>query len=74
MWFVLILSLLLVGIAVAWFFSCSGGYPACQITRSFSVGAGIMGLIGVAMAAFIYFEDRKGGGRSELSGESQDDG
>ncbi len=52
------LSLLLIGIAAGWYFSCSGDSAMCQITRSFSIGWGIFGLIGLAMGVFTLVEDR----------------
>ena len=55
---VLALSLLLIGIAAGWYFSCSGDSAMCQITRSFSIGWGIFGLIGLAMGVFTPVEDR----------------
>ena len=65
------LSLLLIGIAVGWYFSCSGDSAVCQITRSFSIGWGIIGLIGLAMGVFILVEDRMNSGPSEPSPDAQ---
>ena len=65
------LSLLLIGIAVGWYFSCSGDSAVCQITRSFSIGWGIIGLIGLAMGVFILVEDRMNPGPSEPSPDAQ---
>ena len=62
--FPLILSLVVIGIAVGWFFSCTDSSPVCQINQSFSIGAGIMGLICLALAVFCIVEDRRGNGPS----------
>ena len=64
------LSLLLVGIAAGWYFSCSGDTAMCQITRSFSIGWGIFGLIGLAMGIFILVEDRMNTGASDSSSDT----
>ena len=65
------LSLLLIGIAVGWYFSCSGDSAMCQITRSFSIGWGIIGLIGLAMGIFILVEDRMNSGSSGPSSDAR---
>lgn len=61
---VVIMSLVTIGIAAAWFFSCSGNGPICQINQSFSVGAGILGLICLAMGVFGIVDDRWGKGHT----------
>lgn len=63
-------SLLLIGIAVGWFFSCSGDSAMCQITKSFSIGWGIFGLIGLAMGVFILVEDRINSGTPDSSSDT----
>ena len=68
------LSLLLIGISVGWYFSCSGDAAVCQITRSFSIGAGIFGLIGLGMGVFILVEDRMNAGSSEPSSDAPSEG
>ena len=59
------LSLLIIGISAGWYFSCSGDSTVCQIHRSFSIGGGIFGLIGLAMGVFILVEDHINAGSSE---------
>ena len=71
--FPVIMSLALIGLAVAWFFSCSGSDPMCQITKSFSTGAGILGLLCLAIGVFAIVEDRRGNGRPRKPDESHRD-
>ncbi len=71
--FPVILSLAAIGIAVAWFFSCSGSDPMCQISKSFSVGAGIIGLMCLAIGVFAIVEDRWGKGHSLKTDEAHRD-
>lgn len=61
--FVVIMGLLTIGIAVAWFFSCTGNSPVCQVNQSFSVGAGIIGLICLAMGVSGIVLDRRNKGK-----------
>ena len=67
--FVVAMGLLLIGISVGWFLSCPGDTGVCQITRSFSIGWGIFGLIGLAMGIFSWVEDRKNAGNSDAPSE-----
>ena len=68
------LSLLIIGISVGWYFSCSGDSTVCQVHRSFSIGGGIFGLIGLAMGAFILVEDRINARASESPSDGQGEG
>ena len=72
--FMLIMSLLIIAVAVAWYFSCGGEAAACQITRSFSVGGGLLGLLCLTMTAFAFAEDWKNSGRRNTPSESDDEG
>ena len=65
--FVVAMGLLLIAMSVGWFFSCPGDSGVCQVHRSFSIGGGIFGLIGLAMGIFIIVEDR-------INARSSDDG
>lgn len=70
--FALALSLLLIGLAVGWFFSCPGDSGVCQITRSFSIGWGIFGFICLAMSIFALVEDRINATNARASDPSSD--
>ena len=71
--FMLLMSLLIIAIAVAWHFSCGGEAAACQITRSFSWGAGLLGVLCLAMAVLAFAEDWKNSGRRKTPSQSEDE-
>ena len=70
--FMLLMSLLIIAIAVAWHFSCCGEAAACQITRSFGWGAGLLGLLCLAMAVLAFAEDWKNADRRKNRSKSDD--
>ena len=61
--FGVILSLVLIGIAAVWFSGCTDNTPVCQVHQSFSIGAGIFGLIGLAMSVFGIVDERRNRGK-----------
>ena len=61
--FGVILSLVLIGIAAVWFSGCTDNTPVCQVHQSFSIGAGIMGLMCLAMSVTGIVLDRRNKGK-----------
>ncbi len=47
------LSLTMILISLGWFFSCSGNDFACQATKSFSVGLGLIGVASLAVSVLV---------------------
>jgi len=70
---VVTMSLILIAIAVGWHFSCNDPSVLCQTSKSFSIGAGLFGLLGLGMGIFTIVEDRKGVGRRQPPSESPED-
>ena len=59
MWFVLTMSLVLIGMGVGWYFSCGDESALCRTSRAFSPGPVLFGLMFLWMAGIIFWEDRK---------------